>query len=133
MENEIRDLFDDELRAAIEELKYLRKDTKAYSDAVDTVARMYKIRTEEIAADRAFMAKSDETLDRERDYEIRKEQLQSERISRRWKLGADLAGIIVPAAIYALCFFRGLKYEGEEEGIYTSHTLKSVIPKLKIR
>lgn len=125
---ELHELLDDAIR---NELAGLDGTTQSeHSERVEAITKLYKLRLEEIENERAFMAKSDETVDKERDYRLRQEQVMDEKMSRRLRFIADALGIAVPAVVYILCFRRGLKFESE--GTFTSQTVRGLLSKLKI-
>lgn len=125
---ELHELLDDVIRNELEGLDGTTQSE--HSDRVEAITKLYKLRLEEIENERAFMAKSDETVDKERDYQLRREQVMDEKMSRRLRFVADALGIAVPAVVYVLCFRRGLKFESE--GTFTSQTVRGLLSKLKI-
>lgn len=60
-------------------------------------------------------------------YEARRDEK-----NRRPKLALEALGIGAPLGVYLLCFFRGLKYEFKEDGIFTSVVLRNLISKFKV-
>lgn len=125
---ELNVMLDDAIRDGIESLG--GATMTEYPDRVDAVVKLYKLRLEEIENERSFMAKSDETVDKERDFQLRQEQISGEKSSRKLRFIADALGIAVPAVVYVLCFRRGLKFESE--GTFTSQTVRGLLSKLKI-
>lgn len=125
---ELHELLDDVIRNELEGLDGATQSE--HSDRVEAITKLYKLRLEEIENERAFMAKSDEIVDKERDYQLRQEQVMDEKMSRRLRFVADALGIAVPAVVYVLCFRRGLKFESE--GTFTSQTVRGLLSKLKI-
>lgn len=126
---ELHELLDEAIRSGISKLDGASSDE--YPDQVESVVKLYKLRLEETENERNFMAKSDETVDKERDYQLRQEQVSDEKWSRKLKFVTDLLGILLPLGLYAICFGKGLKFE--EEGTYTSTTVRGLLSKLKIR
>lgn len=126
---ELHELLDGAIRSGISKLDVASSDE--YPDQVESVVKLYKLRLEETENERNFMAKSDETVDKERDYQLRQEQVSDEKWSRKLKFVTDLLGILLPLGLYAICFGKGLKFE--EEGTYTSTTVRGLLSKLKIR
>lgn len=125
---ELNEMLDDAIRNGLDSLGGLTMSE--YPDQVDAVVKLYKLRLEEIEHDRAFMAKSDETVDKERDYRLRREQVEGEKISRKLRFIADALGIGIPAVVYIMCFRRGLKFESD--GTFTSKTFLSLLSKMKL-
>lgn len=125
---DIPELLDEAIRSGLESLNGAMDSE--YADKVDSISKLYKLRLDEIENTRAFMARSDETIDKERDYQLRQEQARDDRTARQLKFTTDFLGVALPTTLYALCFIGGLKFE--KEGTFTSFTVKSLFSKLKI-
>lgn len=126
---DIRDLLEEEIRAEIQGLAKLNPGEKAHSDAVDSVAKIYKLRIEELASEREFMRKSDETTNQEIELRFKEAQLREQTKDRYARLGADLARVVLPLLFYAAFINKGYKFE--ETGVVTSQTLRGLLSKFK--
>lgn len=71
----------------------------------------------------------DETDFREREEQLKRDQMEDEALGRYIRLGAELAGIVLPLMFYANWMTKGFKFE--ETGTFTSTTFKSLFNRFK--
>lgn len=119
MENnkKIKELLENEIKSEIEKLKTLTPGTDEHSEAVDSVAKLYKLNTESIENEREFLSKN--------------AQLEEDRKNRYCRLGVDAAGIVLPLIFYGVWMKKGFKFE--ETGVFTSTTFRGLFNKFRPR
>jgi hypothetical protein len=126
MDGDIRDLLGEEIRTEIQDLSALTPGSDEKSAAIEDLAKLYKLRIEETKNQWDFNEKYDA---RERDEQIRKDQLAEQVWDRRFRLGVEAAGIILPLIFYAVWMKMGFKFE--ENGTYTSTTFRGLFSHFK--
>jgi hypothetical protein len=129
MNEKIESLLTDEIVREIEGLASMNPSTDEYAEAVESLVKLYKLRIEELRCKNERDDMICDCLDHIDDTNIKKKQLSFEKMDRFFKLGVDLAGIILPLAFYAVWMKRGFKFE--ETGTYTSGTFKNLFNRFK--
>lgn len=151
MEEKIKDLLDEEIRAEIRSLSCLEPESTEQSTAIDNLVKLYKLRIEETKNELDFREKYDKRImDNEqylhemsvkekqiageieihnREEQLKKDQLAEQVRDRYFRLGAEAAGIILPLIFYATWMKRGFRFE--ETGTYTSTTFKGLFSRFK--
>jgi len=126
MDEEIRKLLEEEIKAEIRDLSTLEPGSKEKSTAIEDLAKLYKLRIEETKNEWDFSEKYDA---REGDIQLKKDQLEEQVKDRYFRLGVEAAGIILPLIFYAIWMKRGFKFE--ETGTYTSTTFRGLFNRFK--
>lgn len=140
MDNEIRDLLGEEIKAQIEDLYSLETGSKEKSIAVGNLATLYKLRIEEIKNELEFEEKrerrlmendklAEEVNCHEQDEQLKREQLSEQIKERYFKFGIATAEIVLPLIFYASWMKRGFKFE--ETGTYTSTTFRGLFNRFR--
>lgn len=130
---ELRDRLDEATVNGFTALSKLEPGTREYTETAEIVMKFYEMGVKETEKEREFMSKSDEALDKERDYETKKEQLENDRKSQKLRFVGDLLKASVPAVVYLMCFGFGMANEQRPDGgIIKSPTFKGHIGKLKL-
>lgn len=126
MDDEIRNLMDEEIKAQIEGLNALAQGSKEHSLAVEDLARLYKLRTDEYDSELDYWKKNEE---REAEEKFREQQSKEQNIDRIIRIGATAAELILPLMFYASWMDKGFKFE--ETGTFTSTTFKGLFNRFR--
>jgi hypothetical protein len=144
MNEEIKDLLGEEIKAEISDLSTLETGSKEKSAAIEDLAKLYKLRIEETKTEWDFGEKYDrrimeneqhekqiksEAENREREEHFKKEQLAEQVKERYFRFVVEAAGIALPLVFYAVWMKRGFKFE--ETGTYTSTTFRGLFGRFK--
>ena len=126
MNDEIRDLLEEEIKTEIRDLSTLEPGSKEKSTAIEDLAKLYKLRIEETKNEWDFSEKYDT---RESDNILKKDQLEEQVKDRYFRVGLAVAEIGIPLVFYAIWMDRGFKFE--ESGAYTSSTFRNLFNRFK--
>jgi hypothetical protein len=126
MDEEIRNLLGEEIKAEIRDLSTLEPGSKEKSTAIEDLAKLYKLRIEETKNEWDFNEKYES---RDSDIQFKKDQLEEQVKDRYFRFGVEAAGIILPLIFYAIWMKRGFKFE--ETGTYTSTTFRGLFNRFK--
>lgn len=140
MDNEIRDLLGEEIKAQIDDLYSLEAGSREKSRAINDLATLYKLKIEEDKNKLDFEEKKEKRLienDRlieevnchEQDEKLKQEQLSEQIKERYFKLGIATAEIVLPLIFYASWMKKGFKFE--ETGTYTSTTFRGLFNRFR--
>ena len=140
MNEEIRRLMDEEITKEINDLSSLQAGSKEKSTAIDDLTKLYKLKIEETKNEWDANEKYEKRIMEseqadynaklhEREEELKKEQTADQLKERYFRLGIEVAGIILPLAFYAAWMKRGFKFE--ETGTYTSTTFRGLFNRFK--
>lgn len=110
----------------IKNLEDLKSGTKEQTDAVNNLAKIYQLKIED---DKNKLDLEEKRDARECDDILRKDQLEEEVKNRYFRIGVDIAGIIVPIIFYGAWMNKGFKFE--ETGTFTSRTFMNLISRFK--
>jgi hypothetical protein len=126
MDEEIRKLLEEEIKAEIRDLSTLEPGSKEKSTAIEDLAKLYKLRIDETKNEWDFNEKYES---RDSDIQFKKDQLEEQVKDRYFRFGVEVAGIILPLIFYAIWMKRGFKFE--ETGTYTSTTFRGLFNRFK--
>jgi hypothetical protein len=126
MDEEIRKLLEEEIKAEIRDLSTLEPGSKEKSTAIEDLAKLYKLRIEETKNEWDFTEKYES---RDSDMQFKKNQLEEQVKDRYFRLGVEAAGIILPLIFYAVWMKRGFKFE--ETGTFTSTTFRGLFNRFR--
>jgi hypothetical protein len=144
MDEDIRSLLESEIKEEIRALSALDDGSNEKSMAIDDLAKLYKLRIEEIKAEWDFDEKYNRRIMedeqnrlkaeceagiRERDEQLRIGQLEEQIKDRYFRFGAEAAGIVLPMIFYWVWMKRGFRFE--ETGTYTSTTFRGLFNRFK--
>ena len=133
MSDEIKKELEKEILKEIQDLSALESGSKEMDSAIENLATLYKLNIEEVKIEHEAMEKAfdrgsaDETS--ARDIKLRQQMLNESIKDRYFKLGLDVAGLIVPIIFYGIWLRRGLKFE--ETGTFTSTTFRGLFNRFK--
>ena len=106
--DEIIDLLGEEIKEEIQNLSTLEPGSKEKSMAIEDLTKLYRLRIEELN---------------------KKDQLNEQVKDRYFRLGVEVAGIVLPLIFYASWMRRG--FEFEENGTFTSTTFRGLFNRFK--
>ena len=110
-----KDLLDEEIRQEIDELSNLEIGSDKYTAAVESLAKLYKLRIDEMKNDN--------------DKEDEKCRIQEEIKDRFFKFGIAAAEIVLPLIFYGIWMRRGLEFE--KNGTFTSQVFRGLFSRFR--
>ena len=126
MNDEIMELLGEEIKSQIESLSSLETGSKEQSEAVDNLAKLYRLRIEDNKNNWEYSEKFDrremEDEAQNRDEQFKKNQLEEQVKDRYLRFGVNIAEVILPLIFYASWMKKGFKFE--ETGTFTSATFR---------
>lgn len=133
MNEDLMTMLDEEIRDEIENLSSLSYGSKEYSDAVDGLTKLYKLRIEDSKAameyDKEIANDEFRREQAEKEEQSRKEQLAEQRIDRFVRIGIAGFELMVPIVFYNVWMKRGFKFE--ETGSFASTTFRGLINRFR--
>ena len=126
MGEEIKNLLEEEIKNEIENLASLEPGSEKHSTAVESLAKLYKVKLDE---DKTSMEYLDKTRNRESDKGFKVAQIEENVKERYVKIGIAAAELVLPLMFYAVWMRRGFKFE--ENGTYTSTTFRGLFNRFK--
>ncbi len=126
MNDDIRDLLEEEIKTEIRDLSTLEAGSKEKSTAIEDLAKLYRLRIEETRNEWDFNEKYDS---RDSDIQFKKDQIEEQVKDRYFRLGVEAASIILPLMFYTVWMKRGFRFE--ETGTYTSTTFRGLFNRFK--
>lgn len=140
MEQDNKIKLDEVISTAIDGLDALEDGSDEKKQAVEDLAKLYRLRIDEEKAiwesseklDRQDMEKNQHEADnklREEDLTLREAQMKADKTHRYISYGLEAAGIVLPLIFYGTWMRRGFKFE--ENGTFTSTTFRSLFGKFK--
>ena len=126
MGEEIKNLMEEEIKNEIENLASLEPGSEKHSTAVESLAKLYKVKLDE---DKTSMEYLDKTRNRESDKGFKVAQIEENVKDRYVKIGIAAAELVLPLMFYAVWMRRGFKFE--ENGTYTSTTFRGLFNRFK--
>ena len=140
MDEQIRQALADEILSQLNGLSNLQPGSKEQQTAVENVTKLYRLGLEDVKADTDYDEKlylrdvdaqhEQDELDRQtREEQFKKDQLAEQIKDRYFKLGVEVAGIVLPLIFYATWMKRGFKFE--ETGTYTSTTFRGLFNRFR--
>lgn len=133
MNDEITELLGEEIKSQIESLSSLETGSKEQSEAVDNLAKLYRLRIEENKNNWEYSEKFDrremEDEAQKRDEQLKKNQLEEQVKDRYFRFGVNIAEVILPLIFYASWMKKGFKFE--ETGTFTSATFRGLFNRFR--
>lgn len=130
--DEIRDLLGEEIKDEIQSLSSLEAGSEAKSKAIEDVAKLYRLRIEEIKAEteKTDIQKRVELEELKRGDAIKNDEFQREnqKIDRWVNVGLQAGLMIGGWIVYDIWHKRGLKFE--ETGTITSPWTRNLMSKM---
>lgn len=133
MEENIKDLLNEEISQEIQALSSLSAGSKEKSTAIDDLTKLYKLRIEESKSEWDYDEKYNRRVMEDeasaRDEEMKRTQLAEQIKDRYFKLGIAAAELMIPLMFYGIWMRRGFKFE--ETGTYTSTTFRGLFNRFR--
>jgi len=122
MDDEIKKMLEDEIKAEIQNLSTLKSGSDEKKAAIANLSALYQLRMEDVNAELNYLDKCNKCADLGN-------QLAERAKDRYFRLGIEAAGIVLPLIFYATWMRKGFKFE--ETGTYTSTTFKGLFNRFK--
>lgn len=140
MDEQIRQALTNEVLYQLQDLNKLEPGSKEQQTAVENVTKLYKLELEcmkaetdydEKAKRREMEAQQEQNeLDRQaREEQFKKDQLAEQVKDRYFRIGMEVAGIVLPLMFYATWMKKGFKFE--ETGTFTSTTFRGLFNRFR--
>lgn len=140
MDEQIRQALANEILSQLNGLSDLESGSKEQQTAVENVTKLYRLGLEDVKADTDYDEKlyrrdvdaqheQDELDKQTREEEFKRNQLSEQTKDRYFRLGIEVAGIILPLMFYASWMKKGFKFE--ETGTYTSTTFRGLFNRFR--
>lgn len=126
MGEEIKELLEEEIKFEIENLGSLEAGSQQHSAAVESLAKLYKLKIEE---DKSSMDYDEKKESRNTEIYIKRNQMDEAVKDRYFRLGIAAAELILPLMFYGVWMNRGFKFE--KDGTYTSQTFRGLFNRFK--
>ncbi len=126
MGEEIKDLLEEEIKLEIENLNSLEAGSQQHSAAVESIAKLYKLKIEEDKTSMEYLEKTDM---HKNEKGFKDAQLKESIKDRYFRLGIAAAELILPLVFYGVWMNRGFKFE--KDGTYTSQTFRGLFSRFK--
>lgn len=126
MGEEIKELLEEEIKSEIENLSSLEAGSQQHSTAVESLAKLYKLKIEE---DKSSMECYEKEENRNMEIDLKRNQMDEAVKDRYFRLGIAAAELVLPLVFYGIWMNRGFKFE--KDGTYTSQTFRSLFSRFK--
>lgn len=142
--DELRQLLEDEMKQEIVNLSNLNPGSDEHSIAVDSLAKLYKLKIEEVKTEWDFDEKYNrrvmedehnqkqidmETEARTNEEQFKKEQLAEQIKDRYFKYGVEVGLGVLTLMFYGAWMKKGFKFE--ETGTFTSTTFRGLFNRFR--
>lgn len=133
MQEKIQNSLEEEIEERIKELGALEVGTDKYTDAVESISKLYSLRSTESKIDADYSQKIEE-LEKEETLKQREFDLKEQEMAQNKKLAVagnivQVGCVAIPLAVYAVLYDKGLKFE--ETGTIASSMVRNLIQKFK--
>ena len=118
--NNLEKKLEQELDRGFDELSRYDASSQEYTKASDNIAKLYKIRMEEVQNSAEYWNK----------IETNEAQIKEQRIDHAIRYGLEAVGITLPLVVYASLFKKGLIFK--KDGVIGSTIFRNLISKGKI-
>jgi len=133
MEKDCREKLEDRINQVLDQLNTLTPGTSEYQKVSETLAVLYKLKTEEDHKEAEIKLKErqeeNSELDHERDFAEAQKKNNREKIFSIAKLGLEAAGMVGGYLFYGRWLNKGFKFE--ETGTITSQFVRSFFRKIE--
>lgn len=119
---ETKELLEKEIESQIIGLSTMESGSQEKASAVDDVAKLYKLKLEEVKIDKEYEEK---WCNRQENQVVFEEENKLKKV----RVVLDVVGIAAPLIFYGVWMGRGFKFE--ETGAFTSTTFRGLIGKFK--
>lgn len=129
--DELRKKLENEIANEIENLEDLELGSEEHAVAVESVAKLYKLKLEDDRNEKEAEKNKAEFEEVKKQNEVMKlaeeAKLKDAKIDRYFRVGTAVGVVVLELAAYGHWYKKGLKFE--ETGTLTSPTMKGVISK----
>lgn len=115
-------LLEEEIGSEIEQLSSFEFGSREYEEAIDSVAKLYRLKLEE---DRIIF----EHYNNRKEQELKHAQINESVKDRNTKICMAAAELFIPLMFYGIWMQRGFKFE--ESGTFTSTTFRNLFNRFK--
>ena len=122
MNEEIKNLLDEEIKAEIAEISYLESGSEQKSKAIEDLTKLYRLKIDESKNDDALMIQKQEQ-------KLKEDQKAEQVKDRYFRVGIAAAELVLPLIFYGVWMSKGFKFE--ETGTYTSGTFRNLFNRFK--
>lgn len=126
MGEEIKSLLAKEIESEIENLYSLTPGSQEHSAAVESLAKLYKLKLEEDKTSMEYLEKTDM---HESDKGFKVAQLEESIKDRYFRLGIAAAELVLPLMFYGIWMKRGFAFE--KDGTFTSQTFRGLFSRFR--
>lgn len=126
MGEEIKSLLAKEIESEIENLDSLTPGSQEHSAAVESLAKLYKLKLEEDKTSMEYLEKTDM---HESDKGFKVAQLEESIKDRYFRLGIAAAELVLPLMFYGIWMKRGFAFE--KDGTFTSQTFRGLFSRFR--
>ena len=126
MGEEIKSLLAKEIASEIENLGSLTPGSQEHSAAVESLAKLYKLKLEEDKTSMEYLEKTDM---HESDKGFKVAQLEESIKDRYFRLGIAAAELVLPLMFYGIWMKRGFAFE--KDGTFTSQTFRGLFSRFR--
>ncbi len=126
MGEEIKELLEEEIKSEIENLSSLEAGNQQHSAAVESLAKLYKLKIEE---DKSSMDHNEKEESRNTELDIKRAQMEEAIKDRYFRVGIAAAEIVLPLVFYGIWMKRGFAFE--KDGTFTSQTFRGLFSRFK--
>lgn len=127
---ELKEMLDKEIEEELNYISTLKPGSEEHSDAIDSVAKLYKLRYEQDCKEKELgEVEKHHRAQINNEFICNDKQLKEQKKDRYFKLGVEAAGIALPLMFYGAWINKGLKFE--ETGSFASTTFRGLLGKIK--
>lgn len=126
MNEEIRELLDEEIQSQIEAMSSLEPGSKEQTAAAENIAKLIRLGIDDDKNAKEAMQREDAMYSEEKYHAA---QLKEQKVAKWVQIGGTALIAVVELAFYGYWIGRGYKYE--EDGVVTSPTLKDLIRRFR--
>lgn len=126
MDEEIKSLLEKEIESEIKKLDSLTPGSQEHSSAVESLAKLYKLKLEEDKTSMEYLEKTD-MHESEKGFKVA--QLEESIKDRYFRLGIAAAELVLPLMFYGIWMKRGFAFE--KDGTFTSQTFRGLFSRFR--
>lgn len=117
MNDDIRKKLEEEIERGLDELTHYVPGSETKTAAIEDLAKLYRLKLDEEKKDlEIFVAEQNRQQEKKSEEDLKFE--------RYFKIGLDLANLILPLGFYWIWMKRGFKFE--EKGTFGSNTFREL-------
>ena len=129
MNENVKKMLNDEIERQFEDLSTLASGSDEKVKAIEELVKLYKLKIDETKTELDYNEKLERRKMEIEQFNKEKDQQNEQCKERYFKLGIEVAGIILPLIFYANWMKKGFKFE--ETGVFASTTFKGLFQKFK--